>query len=93
MRLLWLVRFQLIGDETIEYLRMSILALTAYDWMLTLSREGQFFWTGKARPISAILYFSNKYLNLFTVAIATPLWQAPLSDQVCFRRVSMAEYS
>ena len=66
-----------------RYLTTWFQALTAYDWVLTLSREGQLFWTGKARPISAILYFSNKYLNLFTVAIATPLWQAPLSDQVC----------
>ncbi|PIL27410.1 hypothetical protein GSI_10558 [Ganoderma sinense ZZ0214-1] len=64
------------------YCAIAVAALTAYDWVLTLPREGQFFWTGKARPISAILYFSNKYLNLFTVAIATPLWQAPLSDQL-----------
>ncbi|KAM5534763.1 hypothetical protein V8D89_011627 [Ganoderma adspersum] len=61
---------------------IAVAALTAYDWVLTLSREGQLFWTGKARPMAAILYFSNKYLNLFTVAVLTPLWQAPLSDQL-----------
>ncbi|KAI1782024.1 hypothetical protein LXA43DRAFT_1151863, partial [Ganoderma leucocontextum] len=40
-----------------------------YDWVGTLPHEVQLFWNKKARPLSAILYFSNKYLNLLAQVI------------------------
>ena len=55
-------------------------ALVLYDWAVTLPREIQLFWTGKARPLSAILYFSNKYLNLLS-QIVNMLENAKQSDQ------------
>ena len=52
-----------------------------YDWAVTLSREVQLFWGGKARPLSAILYFSNKYLNVL-MAIMAVLEGVPVYDEV-----------
>ncbi|KAM5534672.1 hypothetical protein V8D89_011684 [Ganoderma adspersum] len=55
-----------------------------YDWVVTLAREVQLFWTGKARPLSAALYFSNKYLNLFVqVLTMVAIWDVSLSDEHC----------
>ncbi len=56
-----------------------------YDWVGTLTREVQLFWTGKARPLSAALYFSNKYLNVLVQVLTTvAVWDVSLSNEVCF---------
>ncbi|KAI1791541.1 hypothetical protein LXA43DRAFT_1061301 [Ganoderma leucocontextum] len=67
---------------------ISIVAFVAYDWVVTLSREVQLFWTGKARPLSAVLYFSNKYLNVLA-QIMYMLGHASMSDKSC-NRVELA---
>ncbi|KAI1788580.1 hypothetical protein LXA43DRAFT_1063459 [Ganoderma leucocontextum] len=56
-------------------------SLVVYDWILTLSREVQLFWTGKTRPLSALLYFTNRYLNLLSIVMGI-LWYAPMSDKL-----------
>ena len=49
---------------------------------MTLSREVRLFWSYRAhRSPAAILYFSNKYLNLLST-IANILIYAPQSDEV-----------
>ena len=53
-----------------------------YDWLATLPREVHLFWTGKTRrSLPAILYFSNKYLNMLS-AIASMFLYLPQSDKV-----------
>ncbi|KAI1791579.1 hypothetical protein LXA43DRAFT_421636 [Ganoderma leucocontextum] len=59
---------------------VSVTAVVTYDWVVTLSREIHLFWTGKARPLSAILYFSNKYLNVLSYIMGI-LSMAPMSDK------------
>ena len=66
----------------IDVLTAPRTALVLYDWAVTLPREIQLLWTGKARPLSAILYFSNKYFNLLAQVISL-LEYAPISDAVC----------
>ena len=59
--------------------------LVMYDWATTLAREVQLFWNGAARPLSAVLYFSNKYLNLLSQVLnMVALADASLSDEVRF---------
>ena len=53
-----------------------------YDWLVTLSREVDLFWTGKARPLSAALYFANRYLNIVPY-VMTAVQMASISDKVC----------
>ena len=53
-----------------------------YDWLVTLSREVDLFWTGNARPLSTTLYFANKYLNLLSYVV-TGVQLAPTSNKVC----------
>ncbi|PIL34326.1 hypothetical protein GSI_03101 [Ganoderma sinense ZZ0214-1] len=65
------------------YCGVAVTALVVYDWVVTLPRELQLFWTGKARPLSAILYFSNKYLNLLAQAINLVEY-GPISDEAYF---------
>ena len=58
-----------------------------YDWAVTLSREVDLFWTGKARPLSAALYFANRYLNILPYAV-TAVQMAPISEEVCTSSIS-----
>ena len=53
-----------------------------YDWTVTLSREVELFWTSEVRTLSAMLYFSNKYLNVLA-QIMYMLGHASMSDKVC----------
>lgn len=52
-----------------------------YDGIVTVSREASLFWTGEARLLSAVLYFSNKYLNILAYIIGM-LLMAAMSDKV-----------
>lgn len=59
-------------------LAVSPSAAVLYDWVVTLPREAQLFWAGKARPLPAMLYFANRYLNmlpltavLFSIALVS----------------------
>ncbi|KAI1791573.1 hypothetical protein LXA43DRAFT_421419 [Ganoderma leucocontextum] len=61
--------------------QFSVTALVVYDWVVTLSREVHLFWTGTARPLSAVLYFSNKYLNVLSMILGM-LSYVPMSDDV-----------
>ncbi|KAM5542111.1 hypothetical protein V8D89_004421 [Ganoderma adspersum] len=69
----------------LECCAVSTTALVVYDWLVTLSREVDLFWTGKARPLSAILYFANKYLNVLPY-VMTGVQMAPMSDKRCVCR-------
>ena len=56
-----------------------------YDWMLTLPREIELFWSGKARLLSAALYFSTKYMNVLAQVLnMVAIWDFRISDAVCF---------
>ena len=59
----------------------AIVAFVVYDWVVTLPREVQLFWTRKARPLSAALYFLNRYLNILT-QLFIMVEDAPMSDTV-----------
>nr|VWO96140.1 Cytochrome P450 monooxygenase CYP52X1 [Ganoderma boninense] len=63
------------------YCGVAVTALIVYDWVVTLPRELQLFWTGKARPLSSILYFTNKYLNLLAQVINLVEY-GPISDEL-----------
>ena len=63
----------------------QLLAFVVYDWAVSLSREVDLFWTSEVRPLSVILYFLNKYLNMASY-IANAAQMAPMSNQV--RKVS-----
>ncbi len=63
------------------HLTSSRPAFVLYDWAVTLSREVRLFWTGNARPLPAILYFSNKYLNMVPPIVAL-LGMTPIADAV-----------
>ena len=53
-----------------------------YDWLATLPREVHLFWTRRThRSLPAILYFSNKYLNVLSVIVSMLLY-TPQSDKV-----------
>ncbi|TBU27635.1 hypothetical protein BD309DRAFT_869914 [Dichomitus squalens] len=41
--------------------------MVVYDWMLSLPREARLFITGTARPLSAWLYFTNRYSSLLNL--------------------------
>ena len=74
------------GGVTIHQLTYSCPVLVVYDWMLTLPREIELFWTGKTRSVSAALYFSTKYLNVLAQVLnMVAIWDISISDQVCFR--------
>ncbi|PIL33070.1 hypothetical protein GSI_04519 [Ganoderma sinense ZZ0214-1] len=55
-------------------------AFVVYDWLVTLSREVDLFWTDKVRSLSAMLYLANKYLNLLPY-IVNGVQMAPMSDK------------
>ena len=44
-------------------------ALSVYDWVLTLPREIQMVWLGRAKSVSAALYLSNRYFTLALLII------------------------
>ena len=53
-----------------------------YDWLISLSREWLLFFSGNAGLLSSLLYFTNRYINLFsTIMFFVPSGQ--LSDEVC----------
>ena len=56
-------------------------ALVVYDWLVTLSREVHLFWTGKVRPLPAVLYLANKYTNLLACFLNV-LQMAPMPNKV-----------
>ena len=63
-----------------------------YDLVVTLSREIQLFWIGRARPLSAVLYFSTKYLNLLAQVLnMVSIWDFAISDGVCVSRSPTAQ--
>ena len=56
-----------------------------YDWAVTLTREVQLIWTRKARPLSAALYFSNRYLNMIGQVLSiVMIWDDWMPAKVCF---------
>ena len=60
---------------------MQLLAFVVHDWAVSLPREVDLFWTSEVRLLSAILYFSNKYLNMASY-IVNAAQMAPMSNQV-----------
>ena len=53
-----------------------------YDWLLSLPRETQLFFSRSARVLSSLLYFTNRYLTI-VCTIVTFVSSAPFSNQVC----------
>ena len=54
--------------------------MVLYDWLLSLPREVHLFITGNARPLSAGLYFMNRYASLFNITFATAIYFAIYCD-------------
>ena len=75
-----LVRLQL-AYPIVRNLTIYYLVFVMYDWIVTLPREVQLFWTGKARSLSAILYFSTKYFNVLYQMLSLLVF-IPSSDEV-----------
>ena len=57
--------------------------MVLYDWLLSLPREARLFITGNARPLSAGLYFMNRYTGLLTTFSAA-IYYGWLSAEVHF---------
>ncbi|KAM5542820.1 hypothetical protein V8D89_003781 [Ganoderma adspersum] len=72
----------LIRRANTEPLPISTIAFVVYDWLVTLSREVDLFWAGNARPLSTMLYFANKYLNIL-LYVVTGVQMAPTSNKSC----------
>ncbi|EJF61640.1 hypothetical protein DICSQDRAFT_170056 [Dichomitus squalens LYAD-421 SS1] len=68
------------------YCRVAIASLVLYDWMITLPREVQLFWTGKSSILSVCLFILNRYLTVIWW-ILDMIKTAPLFDKksVCHR--------
>ncbi|KAM5542097.1 hypothetical protein V8D89_004407 [Ganoderma adspersum] len=67
-----------------NYSMISVIAFVMYDGAVTLFREVQLFWGAKSRTLPAILYFSNKYLNVLSqIMVALELLPLASSDQSC----------
>ncbi|TBU21443.1 hypothetical protein BD311DRAFT_782917 [Dichomitus squalens] len=63
------------------YCRVAIASLVLYDWMITLPREVQLFWTGKSSILSVCLFISNRYLTVIWW-ILDMIKTAPLFDKL-----------
>ncbi|TBU39399.1 hypothetical protein BD309DRAFT_969767 [Dichomitus squalens] len=66
------------------YCRVAIASLVLYDWMITLPREVQLFWTGKSSILSVCLFILNRYLTVIWW-ILDMIKTAPLFDKNCHR--------
>lgn len=65
-------------------LMFHIIAMVLYDWILSLPRESQLFIMGNVRPLSAWLYFVNKYTNIINQLIfVLTLTNSSRSTKVC----------
>ncbi|EJF59404.1 hypothetical protein DICSQDRAFT_128271 [Dichomitus squalens LYAD-421 SS1] len=47
-----------------NYCVVAAAVMVVHDWIITVPREGRLFCKGKAGTLSALLYFSNRYINL-----------------------------
>jgi len=54
------------GSEIASVVDTAFLALTVYEWLLTLDQEIEYFWTGKW-TISRLLFFVNRYFPSFII--------------------------
>ncbi|TBU53342.1 hypothetical protein BD310DRAFT_993039 [Dichomitus squalens] len=54
--------------------------MVLYDWVISLPREMELFINTDARPLSACLYFANKYTNIVSQVVSM-LAYAPLSTE------------
>ncbi|KAI1792340.1 hypothetical protein LXA43DRAFT_354474 [Ganoderma leucocontextum] len=84
------------SDETFVFLyaissygslAMSVLLL--YDWIITLPREVETFWSGNSSTVSAFLYFANRTLSLSMAAVEV-LDLSPMSNEKGCTRSSLA---
>ncbi|KAJ3853723.1 hypothetical protein EV368DRAFT_81297 [Lentinula lateritia] len=56
------------GAEIARIVNIACLALSVYEWLITLDQEIEYFWTGKW-TISRILFFLNRYIPPFLVML------------------------
>ncbi|KAJ4467344.1 hypothetical protein C8R41DRAFT_52496 [Lentinula lateritia] len=56
------------GSEIARIVNIACLALSVYEWSITLDQEIEYFWTGKW-TISRILFFLNRYIPPFLVML------------------------
>ncbi|KAJ3918160.1 hypothetical protein F5877DRAFT_79247 [Lentinula edodes] len=56
------------GSEIARIVNIACLALSVYEWLITLDQEIEYFWTGKW-TISRILFFLNRYIPPFLVML------------------------
>ncbi|TBU22101.1 hypothetical protein BD311DRAFT_770977 [Dichomitus squalens] len=68
----------------VNYGLIAIAVMVLYDWVISLPREMELFINTDARPLSACLYFANKYTNIVSQVVSM-LAYAPLSTESCAR--------
>ncbi|PIL26975.1 hypothetical protein GSI_10113 [Ganoderma sinense ZZ0214-1] len=69
--------------RTSNYFILLAIVPVLYDWVVTLPREVEAFWTGAARPFSTSLYFANRLVSLGMAVVEVVGLAAPLSTEAC----------
>ncbi|KAJ4471715.1 hypothetical protein C8J55DRAFT_520787 [Lentinula edodes] len=75
------------GSEIARIVNIACLALSVYEWLITLDQEIEYFWTGKW-TISRILFFLNRYIPPFLVMLGLIEFSIPNpSDEFCISAI------
>jgi len=81
------------GAEVAKVVNIAFLALTVYEWLITLDQEIEYFWTGKW-TLSRLLFFFNRYIPAFIVMFSLLLMSIPNpSTEFCIPAVQFSFFA